>query len=315
MMNSNKMVSIIVPVYKVEKYLATCVDSILHQSYINWELILVDDGSPDRCGEICDRYANIDKRIKVIHKQNAGVAAARNSGIEQASGDYATYLDGDDFFHPDCLENLVRIAVEKQADIVQCDYVRGFDTSFPSCEQEEKVRTYSNHTVFTEDVAKVIVWGKLYRIDILKDIRIPEGRYFEDDLVAWRWYYAANRIVVTSKPYYYYTINNDSTMAQHKKKPNISFIEAYDERIDFFEKCGDEDLVTCSKLQLCKCVALVYGNALLDVQQKQILRTKFYECWKSIKTSKVVPVKFVILFSLFAACPQLIGKFLQRREF
>ena len=307
-------VSIIVPCYKVEAYLPNCIESVLHQSYPHWELILVDDGSPDRCGEICDRYAGMDKRIKVIHKQNAGVAAARNSGIELATGDYATYLDGDDFLHPDCLKELVRLAEHRNADIVQCSYVRGSGKSFPPYGQEEVVRSYSNHTIFTEGVAKVIVWAKLIRTEILKDIRIPEGCYFEDDFVTWRWYYAAKNIVVTSRPYYYYTINNASTMAQHKKKPDISFIEAYDERSAFFTQVGEEELTICSKLQLCKCVALVYGNNMLDKRQKKVLITKFVQCWNDIKCSKIVSLRFKIIFSLFAICPQLIGKYIQKNN-
>lgn len=124
--------SVIVPCYKVEQYLPNCIESVINQSYPNWELILIDDGSPDQSGNICDEYAIRDSRIKVIHKLNAGVAAARNSGIEMATGDYATYLDGDDFLHPDCLKTLVHIAEQQKADIVQCGYVRGNDTVFPS---------------------------------------------------------------------------------------------------------------------------------------------------------------------------------------
>ena len=117
--------SIIVPCYKVEQYLPNCIESVINQSYPNWELILIDDGSPDQSGNICDEYAIRDSRIKVNHKQNAGVAAARNSGIGLATGDYATYLDGDDFLHSDCLKTLVHIAEQQKADIVQCGYVRG----------------------------------------------------------------------------------------------------------------------------------------------------------------------------------------------
>lgn len=216
-MNNEPLVSIIVPCYNVEQYLPNCIESILCQSYTNWELILVDDGSPDSSGEIADKYASCDARIKVIHKTNAGVAAARNSAIDIAAGEYISFLDGDDFLHPDYIKDLLAIANENKADIVQCDYVRGKDTTFPPYKGAEVLNTYNSHDVFVADVAKIIVWGKLIKSNILKAIRIPEGRYFEDDLVTWRWYYAANKTVITSKPYYYYTENDASQMAQHNK--------------------------------------------------------------------------------------------------
>ena len=305
------LVSIIVPCYKVEQYLPVCIESILNQSYSDWELILVDDGSPDRSGEICDQYAAKDERIRVIHKQNAGVAAARNSGVELATGDYATYLDGDDYLHPDCLRELVRIAEGQHADIVQCGYVRGNDTIFPPSEQKETVKEYTNHSVFAADVAKIIVWGKLYRMDILKDIRIPEGRYFEDDLVTWRWYYAADRIVVTSHPYYYYTCNAQSTMAQHHKKPNLSFIEAYEERVDFFRKTAERDMEDYSHRHLCKSLCLTYGNPFLTAEQKALVWTKYNESWNCIRHSSYINWKYKLLFSMFAQCPHLVTKLLK----
>ena len=128
----------------MEQYLPNCIESVINQSYLNWELILIDDGSPDHSGKICDEYAIKDKSIKVIHKQNAGVAAARNSGIEIATGDYATDLDGDDFLHSDCLKTLVHIAEQQKADIVQCGYVRGNATVFPSVKYAEEVAIHDN---------------------------------------------------------------------------------------------------------------------------------------------------------------------------
>ena len=228
------LVSIIVPVYKVEKYLRTCINSVLHQSYTSWELILVDDGSPDDSGEICDEYANRDARIKVIHKSNAGVAAARNSAVGMAVGEYISFLDGDDYLHPDYIRNMVHLMCLYDADIVQCGYVRGKETAFPAFCGKETVKCYTMHDVFTQGIAKIIVWGKLYRKGILKEIRIPEGHFFEDDLVTWRWYYAADKTVVTSRPYYYYTCNEQSQMSQHRKKAIRSSYASIKDRLGFF---------------------------------------------------------------------------------
>lgn len=307
-------ISIIVPCYKVEAFLKTCIESVQNQSYQHWELILVDDGSPDRSGDICEQYAKNDDRIIVIHKQNGGVAAARNSAIKIATGHYTSFLDADDFLHHDYIKELVKLCLKYNADIVQCGYIRGNNNTFPTQLTYPNIKEYTNHSVFTLDAAKVIVWGKLIKTEIVKNILFPEGRFFEDDLVTWRWYYAAKKIVVTSTPYYYYRLNEKSTMAMHKKKPNISFIEAYDERINFFREMGEKDLEECSKLQLCKCIVLVYGNKLLNRDQKHVLKNKFSDYWIDIKESSIINLKFKIIFSLFSILPNIIGKYIQMKN-
>lgn len=138
-MNNEPLVSIIVPCYKVEQYLPNCIESILSQSYTNWELILVDDGSPDNCGNICDDYAVKDNRIKVVHKQNGGLSSARNAGMKVMNGEYVTFLDSDDFLHKDALHILVNQANKYDAQIVQCDFVRGSETVFPNWNNQEKL--------------------------------------------------------------------------------------------------------------------------------------------------------------------------------
>ena len=115
-------VSIIVPIYKVEKYLNRCIDSILNQTYKNIEVILVDDGSPDRCGAICDNYSKIDKRIKVIHKKNEGLAEARNAGIKIATGEYISFVDSDDFINKNMYKVLYENAIKYDADISMCQF-------------------------------------------------------------------------------------------------------------------------------------------------------------------------------------------------
>lgn len=304
----NPLVSIIVPCYNVEQYLANCIESILYQSYPNWELILVDDGSSDRSGKICDEYTMKDSRIKIIHKKNGGVASARNVGIDTATGEYASFLDGDDFLHPDFLRDMIMLMQKKNADIVQCNFVRGYKEKFSDFVDNVDVQEYTPYDIFVADIANVIVCGKLYKIEILKGIKIPEGRYFEDDLITWRWYYTAKKIVVTSRPYYYYTINDTSTMAQHKKKPNLSFIDAYDERITFFRETGERDLEDCSHRQLCKGLFLTYGNPMLIKEQKQIVLPKFRESWKEIKCSPVVSFKLKLIFGAFNLCPMIVAK-------
>ena len=303
---SEGRISVIVPCYKVERYLPTCIESILTQSYRDWELILVDDGSPDKSGAICDEYARRDKRIRVIHQPNSGVAAARNAAVRIATGEYATFLDGDDFFHPNCLRDMLAIARRTNSDIVQCQYVRGNETTFPAMVTEEQIKTYTPNEAFVDDIAKIIVWGKLYRTQLLETITIPEGHYFEDDYVTWRWYYAAERIALTNRPYYYYTVNGESQMAQHKKKPNLSFMEIYDDRSEFFQTIEDVDLEACTHRQLCKALLLTYGNTLLTSEQRALVKKKYKESWKMLKQSHILSAKMRVLFGVFAAMPWMV---------
>ena len=117
-----ELISVIVPIYKVEHYLPKCIDSIIHQTYQNLEIILVDDGSPDNCPEICDEYAKRDKRIKVVHQENGGLSAARNSGVEMANGEFLCFVDSDDYIHPKMYEILYKNLKKFKADISICDY-------------------------------------------------------------------------------------------------------------------------------------------------------------------------------------------------
>lgn len=309
---NNTLISIIVPVYKVEKYLADCIESVQRQTYFNWELILVDDGSPDRCPQICEEYARHDDRIKVIHKENGRVAKARNAALRVAKGEYITFLDGDDYLHKDYLRHMQNIMTSKQADIVQCGFVRGEATIFPEVKIHEKIAMYDNHNVFLNQVAKIVVWGKLYKRYIFDGRLVTEDKFFEDDFTTWKWYYAAKTIAVTNMPLYYYMDNQQSTMAMHKKKPNWDFLEAYEERINFFVGTEEEDLEHCSRLQLCKSMVLTYSNQNLSDEERKIVKSRFDENYRVISTSRYVPIYFKFLFFLFHFSPLATSRLVKK---
>lgn len=299
------LISVIVPVYKVEQYIHNCIGSVLNQSYKNWELILVDDGSPDNCPQICDEYAAIDKRVKVIHKENGGVSSARNIALDNARGEYIAFLDGDDFWHSDYLNILFDLCVKYNADIAQCNYIRGIETNFPNINKAVKVKSFDNHSIFLKGYSKIIVWGKLYKRYTIDEIRMPEGKYFEDDFTTWKWYYKADRIVVTSEPLYYYTENNQSTMANHAKVPRLDFIEAYEERIDFFKTNQIKDLEDNSRGHLCKAMLLTCKNQMLTSEQKKIVNAIFFSNWLLIRYSRNVALPLRILFFMFRYFPKI----------
>ena len=165
------LVSIIVPVYKVEKYLRTCIESVQTQTYTIWEMILVDDGSPDKCPQICDEFAARDKRIRVIHKENGGLSSARNAGLDNSSeGEFVTFLDSDYFWHPEYLETLMNLQQKYHADLVQCGFVRGSESVFPPLEGSISIDVLDNHEVFIKEKANVIMCGKLYRTSLFDGI-------------------------------------------------------------------------------------------------------------------------------------------------
>ena len=317
-MNSPK-VSIIVPCYKVEQYLHTCIESVLHQSYENWELILVDDGSPDKSGEICDEYAKKDKRIRVIHKKNGGLSSARNAGLELMQGEYVTFLDSDDYWHFKYLEILIHLQEEFQADIVQCGFIRGKSSIFPRIQLETREnRVYTNESVFTSYAAKIIVCAKLYKSVLWQDVRMPEGKINEDDFTTWKLYYRASKIVVTSLPLYYYFANENSIMSEQKKIPKLDFVEAYKERIDFFIKEKNGKMLTMSKIQFCKSLSLLYMELIRlkkSDEKKMLLRTTYRHYIKDVMKSPLLPTALRYYFFLFNMSPRLLSYFLFLRKF
>ncbi|MCQ2381250.1 MAG: glycosyltransferase, partial [Acidaminococcaceae bacterium] len=196
-----KKISIIVPVYKAEKFLCECIDSILCQTYKNLEVILVDDGSPDNSGMICDKYAQSDSRIKVVHQQNGGAGKARNAGIDKATGDYIMFLDSDDWMEYDMAEKLV-IALEKNnADQVRCGCY------YVSPQNKDRVTFKSNKILEAETYGEImeseysgvlwtVPWNAIYRRKIIKNVKFPEGYINEDNYFSPMYVYYCKKIVL-----------------------------------------------------------------------------------------------------------------------
>ena len=206
-----KKVSIVAPVYKSETFLPQLIESILGQTYTNWELIMVDDGSPDQSGEICDNYASSDNRIKVIHQKNAGVSEARNTGLKAVTGYYLTFVDGDDWFEPDCIEYLVGLMENNDCQMAMTDSL--FTTSNRRQNKTDNVRIWSSEEaicriLYTE--VPVGAWNKIYTTEIIKknNISFPirwfgEGLYFSIKGAE-----VSNKVAVGHKKVYDYRLNN-----------------------------------------------------------------------------------------------------------
>lgn len=302
--NLMNKISIIVPVYNVESYLHYCVKSVLAQTYSNWELILVNDGSPDRCPQICDEYAEMDYRIKVIHKANGGLSSARNAALDIAKGDFITFLDSDDYLHQDTLSDVIKIVSEEDIDIVQFSFIRGTSNIFPAIKKNTKKKFYDNHTIFYSNIQKIILCGKFYRRSIWDGIRMPIGKINEDDATTWKLYYRSKKIVYINTPYYYYRVNPTSIMSNQRKLLKLDFIEHYQERISFFENRGEKLLTDLSKWRFCLPLMLGYMRGNVRKDDLTVLLKHFKENYKAVIFCRKVNFKHRLLIATFNLCPQ-----------
>ena len=206
----NPLISIIVPIYKVETYIKKCVDSILNQAYKNLEVILVDDGSPDNCGDICDEYSLIDNRVKTIHKKNGGLSSARNAGLDVASGDYIGFVDSDDWIESDMYESLYKTLTERKADISVCGRYIVEDGRITTISDTEEVQVFTKQEALSQLVLdeyngiKNFAWDKLYKKELFENIRYPEGKYYEDIFTTYKLFSLSNMIAEIKSPKYYY---------------------------------------------------------------------------------------------------------------
>lgn len=233
-------VSMIVPVYQVEKYIAQCIESVLNQTFQDIELILVDDGSKDESGLICDSYAEKDDRILVIHTENNGAATARNVGLEHASGRYITFLDGDDYLAENMIARLYEVIEHSEYDMVVCDFqnllpdekdnfiVHLKEQTVSGREVLEHLKNERNHGLWTT------VWNKIYKREVLEHLRFPDGKYFEDEFFSNQLYLNSNQIHVIPDVLCYHRVLASSTMNTQKAENYLDLIDALRERLEIY---------------------------------------------------------------------------------
>lgn len=234
------MISVIVPVYNVEKYVERCINSILAQSYSDFELILVNDGSTDNSRELCSKYTGIDQRVKLIDKSNGGLSDARNVGYENSVGEFICFVDSDDFINNAMLYELWHNLCSYDADISICSFKQLKEND------EIKVEKFSEIVILDTDdcYSKIynsscvgeftVAWGKLYKRELFHELRYPVGKIHEDEFVTYKLFSKSKRIVYTSAKLYYYLIRENSIMHSEFSLRSLDRLDAYTERIDFF---------------------------------------------------------------------------------
>lgn len=259
------LISVIIPIYNVEKYLPRAIESVCGQTYSNLEIILVEDGSPDKCGEICDEYASHDARIKVIHKENGGLSDARNAGLDAMSGEYVAFVDSDDYIAPFFVEELYRALSDTNADVSFCRYavVKKEDNSegerrfrrpkqveFPKPREmfvyDRKHLLFNMYDQNHEDATYFIVsWNKLYKAGLWEGIRFPKGKIHEDEATTYKVFdRAVSGAYVTVPMYGYFSAPSSITRDAFNRK-RLDWMDALTDRIRYFDEKDEKELAAC----------------------------------------------------------------------
>lgn len=231
------LISVIVPVYKVEQYLNKCVDSILNQTYTNLEVILVDDGSPDSCGAICDGYAAKDPRVRVIHKENGGLSDARNAGMAMARGEYLSFADSDDMLPERAFEILHQIAVEKKADLVIGGYRRFTEEPQDETDDSVTIRCFSKVEAMKDFLCNGCAsWARLYRREIHAPVLFPVGEINEDEAIVLRLLDVCDRIVLTDQVVYHYRCRPESITTASFSEKKLAWVKHCRDNLAFIRE-------------------------------------------------------------------------------
>lgn len=291
-------ISVIVPVYNVERFLEKCISSILSQSFKEFELILVNDGSKDNSGKICNWYKEKDQRIEVIHQENLGLSAARNAGIEVSKGEFITFIDSDDFVHPLMLEVLYGNAIKTGADISICDYHLTYEGNCICYDLgDNKIITYTNVEAVKKIVGEnqtrmIIACCKLYSRDLFNSIRYPVGKYHEDEFVTYRLLYKSNKIVVTKAKLYYYLQRSSSITGSAYSAKRLEKLEALREAITFFRREKNNELACLAEFRLLLNIQIAYYRVKYEMNQsKEIMKNLRMEYDEKISEFKIESIK------------------------
>lgn len=240
MSQEKALISIIIPVYKVEKYLEKCIQSVINQTYENLQIILVDDGSPDNCGKICDEYAKKDHRIEVIHKSNGGLSDARNKGLEIAKGEYIGFVDSDDYIEADMYEVLYNLLKQYNADVSICNFYTVSQEKIAIKNADNGIKEYNRIEILKEILLdnniQSYAWNKLYKRELFGEIKYPVGKKYEDIGTTFYLLEKCNKVVVTGKPEYYYINRQDSIVNNVTETTITDYIELIMQRYDYIEE-------------------------------------------------------------------------------
>lgn len=314
---NNPLISVIVPIYNVECYLKTCIDSIVNQTYSNLEIILVDDGSPDKSPEICDEYAKNDSRVKVIHQENGGLAHARNVGIAKSSGEYLTFIDSDDYVSNDYVESLYKGIAELGADISLASFypftkenelaISYSELSFTEVTREECFKRYG---AIKADLSMPFIsaCNKLYKRDLFSSIRFPIGKLYEDAFSTYKLLDNAKKIVFTSTYLYFYRLNPQSILGQSFKEKHLEMVEAFCSGMNYFYQKGENEIAEMFRPPLLMREIYCWWGVKCVLKNKKMaddVLNDYRENSRKLKYKKNILLGWFIAFKIIAVFPWL----------
>ena len=311
-LSESPLVSIIVPVYNVEKYVEECIISLINQTYSNIEIILVNDGSTDSSIVICNRMASEDARIKVFSKENGGLSSARNYGLKEACGEYVTFVDSDDYVSVSFVENTLRAAFDFNADLVQANETRvAEDYSFNPSGIEyvsSHCRAIDKTDALNKRAIKAIACAKLYLRAILGDDPFPVGYIHEDDATYYKFVYAARGVVRLDSALYFYRMSSGSITRNTTHKKSTIFMKIYAQRIEFFKQKDEQVLLNGSYARYGISLILFYANRKKDKQNENDLSEivdVYKQNYKHIRFDKTLKFVDKALLRAFRYFPRI----------
>ncbi len=309
------LISVIVPVYNVERYLIQCIDSIIKQTYSNLQIILVNDGSTDNSSKICDMYAKKDNRITVIHKSNGGLSDARNVGLDEAKGKYIVFIDSDDYIKEQYIELLYNAIKENNTLIAQCGIKKVNNNR-----KELQTLGYEKNTIITAEeaiidmsgehwVENIVVWNKMYHIELLKNTRFRVGKLHEDEFYTYKVLYDAERISIIQDSLYCYRQNDESITGKKYNLKRLDVLEAFEERLQFFKKMNELKLYHSTLVLFLQLIKQSYCSVKKHYSSKRKilkgLKEKYREIYINILTIRDVSIKIKVKALFFYIMPNL----------
>lgn len=310
----SQKISVIIPVYNVEKYLCACVNSVINQTYKNLEIILVDDGSTDKSGAICDEYALKDERIKVFHKSNGGLSSARNYGLDRMSGDYVFFLDSDDFISLQCLEKMLEVSIEQNADIVSSLNKR-FATESDLITQntvKKEIVVYSSKQTLENTFKKtenffVVSWAKLYKYKTFDNLRFTEGVIHEDEFICHRLYGQINKFVLLKEELYFYRENPCSITGVKYNIKRPDYLLALKDRVEYFKQYFPKLYNDCALFFAYRAIDLYFEVP--KIKEKKVIQKRIKNIYKyAYKSVKGIKTPSQKRFKAFLISPWIYKK-------
>lgn len=319
MKENNILVSVVLPVYNVEKYLPKCLDTVINQSYKNLEILLVDDGATDSSGNICEQYAKKDNRIKVLHKKNGGLSDARNYALDYIHGEYIAFIDSDDYVNERYIEVLLRNAINYDADISICDYktVKEEVTKPLNCIEENKTSVYTQEEAMLQILHGSyimqfsVAWGKIYKRIIFNELRYPFGRKFEDVAVAHLCFNLTDKTVYSNSQLYYYLIRSGSIKNSGKFKDADVVKSAYDRLLFFKDYENGKYYIECKRQYMTSIMGTYARFSEATVELKKA-KNELYSTFRNYYNKNKREVMGINVFSirciLFLLTPHLYSR-------